>query len=43
MATDRVSYCLVVKESPPRERYDALLTALRDLHFESSPKVETST
>ena len=38
MATgDRISYRLVVRESPPRERYDALLTTLQDLHFEVEP------
>jgi len=38
MATDRISYRLVVKESPLRERYDALLATLRDLHFEVEPE-----
>ena len=38
MATDdRISYRLVVKESPLRERYDALLTTLQDLYFEVEP------
>jgi hypothetical protein len=34
MATDRISYRLMVKETPLMERYDDLLTTLRDLHFE---------
>lgn len=34
MAGDRISYRLVTKESPLRERYDALLTALQALGFE---------
>jgi len=38
MATNRISYRLVVKESPPRERYDALLATLEDLHFEVEPE-----
>ncbi len=28
MADNRISYRLITKESPPRERYDALLMAL---------------
>jgi hypothetical protein len=38
MATDRTTYRLVVKESPLRERYDALLATLEDLHFEVEPE-----
>jgi hypothetical protein len=38
MATNRITYRLVVKESPLRERYDALLATLQDLHFEIGPK-----
>ncbi len=38
MATDRISYRLVVKESPLKERYDALLVTLQDLHFEVEPE-----
>jgi len=38
MATDNhISYRLVLRESPLRERYDALLMALQDLHFEVEP------
>ena len=38
MSTDRISYRLVVKESPLRERYDGLLTTLQELHFEVEPE-----
>ena len=38
MPTDRISYRLVIEESPLRERYDTLLTTLRNLHFEVEPE-----
>lgn len=38
MSTDRIIYRLVVKESPLRECYDALLATLKDLHFEVEPE-----
>ena len=38
MSTNRISYRLVVKESPLRERYDALLATLQALHFEAEPE-----
>lgn len=38
MADDRISYRLVTKESPPRERYDALLATLQELHFQVEPE-----
>jgi hypothetical protein len=38
MATNRLTYRLVVRESPLRERYDALLATLQDLHFEVEPE-----
>ena len=38
MSTNRISYRLVVKESPLRERYDALLATLQDLRFEVEPE-----
>ncbi len=38
MSTNRLTYRLVVKESPLRERYDALLATLQDLHFEVEPE-----
>ncbi len=34
MATDRISYRIVIRESPPRERYDALLATLQGLGFQ---------
>jgi hypothetical protein len=38
MSTNRLTYRLVVKESPLRERYDSLLATLQDLHFEVEPE-----
>lgn len=38
MAGDRISYRLITKESPPRERYDALLRMLQQFGFEVEPE-----
>jgi hypothetical protein len=38
MSTNRITYRLVVRESPLRERYDALLATLQNLHFEVEPE-----
>ncbi len=37
MSTDRITYRLVVKESPLKERFDALLATLQGFHFEVEP------
>lgn len=38
MADNRSSYRLITRESPARERYDALLTTLQELGFEVEPE-----
>lgn len=38
MATDRITYRIVIRESPLRERYDALLATLQGLGFQIEPE-----